>query len=194
MDNLNNNYNNNQQPQYSPQQQYNQQQYNQQYAQQQYNQQYAQQYGQYDQQYAQQYYQQPERPAIQLPTNRGVVKALLLTLITFGIYALVVMGRISNEVNVVCSKYDGKKTTNFWVMTLILTPLTCGIYGLVWYHKLYNRIGDELRRRNIDYSFGAGTYWGWNVLGILILVGPIIGLHKLFVAMNKMNADYNERG
>ena len=25
--------------------------------------------------------------------------------------------------------------------------------------------------RNITYSFGAGTFWGWNVLGTLIFVG-----------------------
>lgn len=158
-------------------------------------------YNQQPQYNQQQYYQQPayqqpvpERPAIQLPTGRGIVKTILLSLITFGIYGLVVMGRISNEVNIVCSKYDGKKTTNFWVMTLILTPLTLGIYGIVWYHKLFARIGDELNRRNINYGFGAGTFWGWVVLGTLIVVGPIIGMHKLYVASNKINADYNEKG
>ena len=56
------------------------------------------------------------------------------------------------------------------------------------------RVGDELRRRNIDYQFGAKTFWLWNVLGSLILVGPFVFVHKLMKAMNRINGDFNRRG
>ena len=43
-------------------------------------------------------------------------------------------------------------------------------------------------------SFSAGSFWGWNVLGSLIVVGPFIYLHKMFKAMNLLAAHYNVNG
>ena len=133
-------------------------------------------------------------PIGQLKTNKGLLKTILLSLITFGIYPLVVMSAVSNEINIVASRYDGKKTMHFCLLTFLVAPITFGIAGIVWYHKISARIGAELQRRGIDYSFGAGTFWGWNVLGALIGVGPLVYMHKLFKAVNKMNAHYNVNG
>lgn len=133
-------------------------------------------------------------PVAQLRTNRGLVKVILLSILTLGIYALVVTAHISEDVNVVCSRYDGRKTMNFWLLFFIVGPLTFGIADLVWHHKLCARIGAELKRRGIDYKFGAGDYWGWSILGILILVGPFIFCYKLLKAINLLNADFNKKG
>ena len=134
------------------------------------------------------------RPAIQLKTNRGLLKYILLNFITLGIYSLVFMSSISNDVNIVCSRYDGKKTMHFCLLFFIVAPLTLGIGALVWMHRISARIGAELQRRGIAYSFGAGSFWLWNTLGCLIVIGPAVYTHKLAKAMNLMNADYNERG
>lgn len=133
-------------------------------------------------------------PVGQLKTNKGLLKTILLSLITFGIYPLVVMSAVSNDINVVASRYDGKKTMHFCLLAFIVAPITFGIGGIVWYHRISNRIGAELARRGIGYSFSAGTYWGWSVLGALIGIGPLVYLHKLFKAVNLMNAHYNVNG
>ncbi len=133
-------------------------------------------------------------PAVQLKTNRGLLKYVLLGLITFGIYPIVVMSGISSDINMIASKYDGKKTMHFCLLFFIFAGLTLGIAPIVWYHRISARIGKELARRGIGYSFGAGSFWGWNVLGSLIGVGPFIYLHKLCKAMNKLAADYNVNG
>lgn len=133
-------------------------------------------------------------PVGQLKTNKGLLKTILLSLVTFGIYGLVVMSSVSNDINVVASRYDGKKTMHYCLLAFVIGPITLGIAVFVWFHKLSNRIGDELRRRGIDYSLSASDYWLWNVLGGLIIVGPFIYLHKLFTAVNKMNEDYNLHG
>ena len=125
-----------------------------------------------------------------LPTNRGFWKFFFLTLITLGIYGLVVMYHISEEINLVAAR-DGKKTMNYLLLTFLLTPLTLGIAELVWYTRLSRRIGDELDRRGLGYKFGAGTFWGWNILGGLIIVGPAIYTAKLMKAMNLLNGSYN---
>ena len=133
-------------------------------------------------------------PVVQLKTNRGWLKTILLSIITFGIYGLVMYSGISNDINTIASRYDGKKTMHYCLLVFIITPITFGIGAIVWSHKISNRIGKELARRGINYSFGAGTFWGWNVLGALIGVGPFIYLHKLCKAMNLLRADFNEKG
>lgn len=133
-------------------------------------------------------------PALQLKTNRGLLKFILLSAITFGIYALVFYSKVSSDINLIASRHDGKKTMHFCLLTFIVAPITMGIGAIVWCHRISARIGNELARRGIAYSFGAGSFWGWNILGSFIIVGPFVYMHKLFKAMNLLSADYNEKG
>ena len=133
-------------------------------------------------------------PVGQRKTNKGLAKFIFLSIITFGIYALVVMSSVSEDINVVASRYDGKKTMHFCLLFFLVAPITLGIAAIVWHHNISSRIGNELRRRMIPYSFGAADYWLWNVLGCLIIVGPFIYYHKLFKATNLMCQHYNVNG
>ena len=133
-------------------------------------------------------------PVGQLKTNKGLLKTLLLSFITFGIYSLVVMSAVSNDINIVASRYDGKKTMHYCLLFFLVGPLTFGIADVVWIHRISNRIGAELKRRGVGYSFSAADFWLWGVLGSFIFVGPFIYLHRLFKAVNKMNAHYNLNG
>ncbi len=129
-----------------------------------------------------------------LKTKRGLIKYIIFCIITLGIYNLVVFTKISNEVNFVCTKHDNDRTMPYLLM-LLLCPITLGIVDIVWYHKLSNRIGAELKRRGVPYSFGGKHYWLWNVLGIALCgVGPFVYHYKLFKASNLMNKDYNQNG
>lgn len=151
----------------------------------------------------QQYAQQPQvnvnvynqMPVGQLKTDRSMVKVILLSLITFGIYGIVVYSHITDDVNTVCTRYDGQKTMNYCLVYFLLGPLTLEIMTFIWMHKLCNRIGNELVRRGInDCSLSASDYWLWGILGSLILVGPFIFMHKLLKAVNAMNASFNTYG
>ena len=133
-------------------------------------------------------------PVMKLRTNRGLLKFILLTIVTLGIYAIVCFSHVSSEINKVAGPYDHRKTLHFCLVFFILTPITAGIFNLIWWSMLCSRMDDELARRNIEYKFGAGTYWGWSFFGSLILVGPFIFLYKFFKAMNLLNADYNVKG
>ena len=134
-------------------------------------------------------------PVNQLKTNRGWFKYVFFSLITFGIYSIVAFSNISNDVNIIASRYDGKKSMHYCLLFFLVAPITMGIAGIVWFHRISKRIGDELVRRGLPYRFGAGTYWGWNTLGLLLAgLGPLIYLHKLCKAMNLLCADYNARG
>ncbi len=145
----------------------------------------------------QNYSNQPPRythPVGQLDTNRDLVKFIVLSIITCGIYAIVFYSGISTDINVIASRYDGKRTMHFCLLYFVLAPVTCGIAGFVWHHQLSNRIGKELERRGINYQFSASTYWLWNILGAFIIVGPFIYTYKLIKAMNSLANNYNVNG
>ena len=138
--------------------------------------------------------QMPRSSMLQLPTNRGAAKAIFLTIITFGIYGLVLFTKMGDELNITATKYDGNRTMNYCLLFFVVGPLTLEIGTLVWFCKFSTRIGNELRRRNINYSFGQNDFWLWNVLGILIVIGPFVYLHKVIKAINLINADFNIKG
>lgn len=133
-------------------------------------------------------------PAGRLKTNKSLAKFIFLSIITLGIYGLVVMSSVSNDINIVATRYDGKKTMHYCLLFFLIAPITLGIAYIVWFHKISNRIGNELRRRNIVYSFSCADYWLWNVIGSLIAIGPFIYYHKLFKSINLICNDYNQKG
>ena len=134
------------------------------------------------------------RPVGQLRINRGLLKLILLGMVTCGIYPLILFSSVSTDINIIAQRYDGRKTMHYILMILI-SPFTCGILAIVWYHKISERIGNELMRRGIAYNFGAGTYWIWFWLGSLLFgIGPLVYMHKMLTAMNLLSADYNVNG
>ena len=109
---------------------------------------------------------------------------IVFGLLTFGIYDIVVLSRIPEETNMVASRYDGKRTMQLW-WALCLSVVTFGIYGLVWEHNLCQRIGNEIKRRQLWCEFGPADYWIWGVLGsivgsivstILMMIVPLAGV------------------
>lgn len=156
--------------------------------------------GQYinQQQYGGQYINQqspyPPMQARMLKTNRGMLKTILLSLITCGIYALVFYSSLGEDINQIASRRDGKKTMHYCLLLFIIAPLTCGIALFVWFHNISGRIGEEARMRGIDTSFGASTFWLWEILGAIIIVGPFVYLYKLCKTMNDICENYNTYG
>lgn len=54
-----------------------------------------------------------QTPVIQLDTRRGLLKFIFLSIITLGIYGIVVMSKVSRDINTIASKYDGKSTMHY---------------------------------------------------------------------------------
>ncbi len=127
-------------------------------------------------------------------TDRVLWKYVLFSLLSLGIYSIVCLSQISEEINRVAFQHDSRHTPHYCLVLFALAPLTLGIFPLIWFNNLSERIGDELALRGCAYEFSAGTYWLWGFLGKLILIGPLVYCHKLLTAMNLINEDYNQRG
>ena len=134
----------------------------------------------------------PARAALR--TKRGLLKFVLLGLITFGIYDIWQMSEVGETLNLIATRRDGKRTMHYCLMFFIVGWLTFGIGWLVWNHRLSARIGTEQAARHLPVTVTAATYWLWSVLGTLIIVGPLVYTYKILHAMNDLSADYNMRG
>lgn len=128
-----------------------------------------------------------------LSTSRGLLKFIFFSLITFYIYGIVILTKITNEVNKVASPHDHRHSMHFCLLFFLIGPITLGIGTLVWWNNICGRIGNELYRRGSSVSLSAGTYWGWCILGSLLFgIGPFIFYYKFFKASNALNDSYNK--
>lgn len=128
-----------------------------------------------------------------LKDDRSFILTVVLTFITAGIFYLYRMMEMGECLNTVASKYDGKRSMNF-ILVAIISVFTMGIPLYVWSHRFTGRLGDELRRRGKYSDLSPATFWLWDVLGSLIIVGPFVYLYKVMEGMNELCADYNVRG
>lgn len=130
-----------------------------------------------------------------LDENRGFWKYFLLSIVTLGVYSIIVWTRMVKDVNTIATPYDNRHTKHYCLMFFLLSWVTLGIYSLVWHSNLASRVKNELFRRGIDYKFGVGTFWGWGFFGRLLLgIGPLIYVAKLIKSMNLLCHDYNLKG
>lgn len=129
-----------------------------------------------------------ERP--KLKTNRGPIKTVFFSLLTFGIYWLYLIHAIAHDMNISCAG-DGKKTRGL-MLYMLFSALTLGIYALVWNIKVCNRMRDRIQAAGEKSVVSGGKWFAWTVLGSLIGVGSLVALGKQTKGLNKCNELYNQ--
>ena len=87
----------------------------------------------------------------------------------------------------------GRRTQRYWIAYLLGIP-TLFVYTLVWMAN----ISEELKAKALALGLeGKHTsFWhmfGWNVFGILVLVGPMIATQRFFTTLNRVEQELNRR-
>lgn len=114
--------------------------------------------------------------------KRSGVLFTFLSLITLNIYCLVVINKVRKEVDY----FTNKKSKPFWPIW-ILGFISLGIAPLIYVSLLSNRIEEKARQLEIARprtSF-ASTF-NFAFFGILFIIGPFIGFHKMFATLNEV--------
>lgn len=123
-------------------------------------------------------------------SNRSLVKYILLTLVTCGIYGLYFFYKLSKDVNVICAG-DGKKTAGMLKLYL-LSLITCGIYMYVWYYGLGNRLAENAPRYNLNFQENGTTVLLWVLFGSFLCgIGPFVAMHIIIKNTNALASAYN---
>lgn len=125
-----------------------------------------------------------------MKTNRGMIKLILLSAITFGIYSLFFWHKYAEDMNIVCQG-DGKHTRGI-LARIIFSTITFGIYELVWMYNVGERISANAHKRGIHCNVSGGSILLWYILGSFIFIGPFVALHKMIHGLNDLCYAYND--
>ena len=82
-------------------------------------------------------------PAASRVERREIVTAIILSIVTCGIYSIIWFVSLTNEINAL----TGKTNDTSGGMSFLLTLVTCGIYGYYWGYKLGEKC-DQLKGSN----------------------------------------------
>ncbi len=87
----------------------------------------------------------------------------------------------------------GRRTQRYWLAYLLGIP-TLFLYTLVW----MARVSEALREKAQSLGIGGKLtsfrhmFW-WNVLGILVLVGPMLATKRFFDTLNRVEQELDRR-
>ena len=95
----------------------------------------------------------------------GVAKAIILSLLTCGIYGLVWFVKLTNDSNSIAEQ---NKTASGG-MAILLTMLTCGLYSFYWVYKLGKKIHEGGTRYGVPVEDRSTLYIILTVLGFGIV-------------------------
>lgn len=126
---------------------------------------------------------------LKLNDNRGLLKFMLLSIFTLGIYSFYFFYIAAKEINVAC-KEDGGNTFGF-AITFLLGMFTGGLFYVIWYVLLMDRMNNFLQSKGEEQRLSAVGFLLWDTVGVLIIVGPFVAMHKLLHTMNDVTSIYN---
>ena len=102
--------------------------------------------------------------------QRNIGVAIILSIVTCGIYALVWLYNVVNELNEASDNPNGTSGG----IVILLTLVTFGIYGLYWFYKAGDQINTAKSMRGIPVDSNAG---------ILYLILCVVGLSIVSTAL-----------
>lgn len=100
-----------------------------------------------------------------LNDQRRMWKFLLFGILTLGIYQLVFLYKMNNDINTACNPVQDEDefTSPNYIIVILLSIITLGIYTFFWYYKQGNRIkhvgekyGLQIDEREVLIFYG---YW-----------------------------------
>lgn len=96
--------------------------------------------------------------------KRGIVLAIILTIVTCGIYGLYWMACLNNDTNKL-AEHDGRSGG----MVVFLTIITCGIYGFYWNYQLGKRCYEIQLKNGKNASDNSVLYLILSIIGLSII-------------------------
>ena len=102
--------------------------------------------------------------------NRSIALAIVLSIVTCGIYGIYWMIKLNDEIN----QLAGEDSATSGIMVLVFTLITCGIYGLFWQYKMGERV-DRIKGANGNSGliFLVLSFFGLGIVGYCLMQDTI---------------------
>lgn len=121
-----------------------------------------------------------------IQTDRDLVKYILLTLVTCGIYGYYFIYMLAKDVNDMC-RDDGQKTGGL-VAFIALSFLSCGVYAYYWYFQIANRLQAAAPKYGFSLSESGTSVLLWCLIPPF---GQYVAMHIIIKNANMMAVAYN---
>lgn len=102
--------------------------------------------------------------------KRNVALAIVLTIVTCGIYGIYWYICLADDVNRAMETPEGTSGGMVFLFTLI----TCGIYGLYWAYKTGEKLDDLRVKRGLSAGNKAILYLILNFIGLSVVTYALI--------------------
>ncbi|WP_051571582.1 DUF4234 domain-containing protein [Ruminiclostridium cellobioparum] len=114
-----------------------------------------------------------------------------LCIITFGIYGLVFVYKMTSDINTLTAAESAETSPG---LALVLYMFTGGIYPLIWYYQQGQKLYDSGMAKGVAVKEKGSSYLLWIILGaFLIGLGPLIALAKFIKNYNSLVLIYNNK-
>ena len=124
------------------------------------NNQYNQQNNQYNQNNQQNF---ASRPVLE---NRSIGLAIVLSIVTCGIYGIIWFISMVNDTNRLC---NDEKSSQSGGIVFLLTLITCGIYGIIWFYNAGKRLYNVGNKYGVQIADNSVLYLVLTLVGLSIV-------------------------
>ena len=124
--------------------------------------------------------------------DRSILKFILLSFVTLGVYNFWVLHQLNKDVNDFC-KEDGVQSPGILIL-ILFSLLTCGLYSFFWYYRLADMLQRHAKKNGIETDLNSSFVLICFVLGAFMAgIASWVGLHTIFKATNEIAAYYNNK-
>ena len=109
--------------------------------------------------------------------NRNAVTAIILSIVTCGIYGLIWMVNLVDDVNTLAQDEHSNQSG---ITVLLLTIVTCGIYGMIWFYQAGKRMEEVGKKYGVSIADNSIIY-----LVLLFFGLGIVDYYLLQTDLNK---------
>ena len=102
--------------------------------------------------------------------RRDLATAIILSIVTCGIYSIYWFVKLTDEVNFV----TGNAHSTSGGVAFLLTLVTCGIYGFYWAYDMGNKLDNCYMARGMASGSRSVIYLVLNIFGLSIVTYALI--------------------
>ena len=109
-----------------------------------------------------------ERPIVE---KRDLVTCIILSFVTCGIYGIIWLVNLVNDINKVCQDDKSSQTGG---TVVLLTIITCGIYGIIYFYQAGSRLANAGKKYGIQIDDNSTIYLLLSIFGLSIVTYCLI--------------------
>lgn len=132
------------------------------------------------------------KPTRRLNDERSIVKFIIFSTITFGIYDIWYFYHLINDIHILF--YDEDEPLPKYPKYLLYSIFTLGFYNMYYWLKVAEKMRIEARKRKLDIEVSSGLILISHILSYILSGLPGLCAYAIiFKALNIIAEDYNKK-